>query len=248
MSTYGTFLDLKEQACELSQRSSSNATYLALAGKAVNNHYLQLMRGTDQWSFAIVDGQVTLTAGTADYLVNGASSVSSTLGYGTDGVEELLRVVIDSESASGRPLARMPWVALEELASSTQDNDPQGPPVAWSVVGDRLRLWPTPDEAFTVGVLLRRRAAALSGDTDEPLVPEGFRHGVLVKLAAADLLHREGGAEARSEAGQLRSEAMQAVQDMRVRYASARDASDFRLVSPVFADGADGGWPSDGGV
>lgn len=246
---FGDFLDLKEAACVAAQRASSDAGYLTLAGNYVNEAYLELMGMSEVWSFALVDGQVTLTAGTGDYLVNGATSVSSTLGYGTDGVEEVRDLVLDSASASGELLKRMPWRQLEDLALSTQDGDSSGVPVAWSVTGERLRVWPAPDQAYVLGVHVRRRASALSGDTDTPLVPLAFRRPILARHAAARLLHAEGGAEARSEAGQLEGKAEQAIQALMRRYASARDGVEFRVIEPGYMADLDAGWqPAAGGL
>lgn len=242
MSTFNTFLDIKEAACELAQRDPSLSTDLTAAGLAVNQVYLQVLGSGDPWAFLRGEGQVVLTAGTAVYNVNGTTSISSTLGLGTDGIELLLGIVIDSEDASGRPLASMGWTDLEYLARSTEDDDAQDAPKAWAVTGSQIRFFPTPDEAYTIGVHYRAKGSAMSADADVPLIPAGYRRPVLAVGAAAILVQQEGGAEARSEAGVLRNEMRANLDDMRIRHATPTSADDFRLVSPGFHGELEGSW------
>lgn len=245
MSTFNTFLDIKEAACQLAQRDPSLATDLTAAGVAVNQVYLRALSSSDPWSFLSGEGQVVLTSGTAVYNVNGVTSISSTLGLGTDGIELILGMVIDSASASSKPMARMGWEALEHLSRSTEDDDPSASPRAYAITGSQVRFYPTPDEAYTIGVKYRAKPTALSADADVPLVPAGFRRDVLATGAAAILLHEEGGAEARSEAGQLRKEMAEAIDEMRMRYATPTAGTDFTLVSPGLHAEMEVGWQED---
>lgn len=245
MSTFNTFLDIKEAACQLAQRDPSLSTDLTAAGLAVNQVYLRVLGMSDPWDFLKGEGQVVLTAGTSVYNVNGASSISATLGLGTDGVRMILDIVVDSASASGKPLAKMGWNALEHLARSTEDSDPQATPRAYAITGSQIRFFPTPDEAFTVGVLYRAKGSALSADGDVPLIPAAFRRDILATGAAAILLQEEGGGEARSEAGQLRKEMGDSVDELRLAHATPVSGTDFTLVSPGLHAELEVGWQED---
>lgn len=236
MATYNTYLDFAEEACRLAQMDTSLSADVTQAKAYVNEAYLRVCAGPDEWDFLRQDGQITLTAG-SDVYTHAAIATALSVTY----IDRILHIVNDTTGYG--PLASMDWDALEEYAYSTQDSDPRGEPMSWAQWNTRIRLYPNPNRAYVMGVLVRLRPAAMSSDTEEPLLPAAHRRPVLVNYAAAKLLQIQGGGEALNNAREFMADHERAVREMRAAHASA-NAQNIRVVHPNLNTGLPGGSPS----
>lgn len=127
-------------------------------------------------------------------------------------------------TAAGTQAYAMPadWVRTRTLAvsgsgpmdstRSRQDldgwfaaSDSSGEPQFFVVSGDVLRLYPTPDRAYSVTHVYYRQETQLASGSDTPLIPS-WAHGAIVYAAAAVLLRRVG-EDARAEQAQRQADA-----------------------------------------
>lgn len=197
---------------------------MTLAKAAVNDAYLSTCGTGDPWDFLQREGAWVTTAGgdTYDY-----SSIGTAMGLTGGDIAEILSIASDT---TGRPLDSMSWEALEQYSYSTQD-DANSEPVFWSRWESRIRLWPTPDQAYTLGTFCRVMPAEMTADADEPLIPLQWRRRLLVPYAAAVLVRTEGGLEASSEADRLMNRYDQDFMAFRAAHGTAKRPT-FRVATP----------------
>ena len=229
MSTSGTFLDLKEWACRTARFDATDTTDLALAGQAVNDAYMSICSTGDPWRFLLQEGQWTTTAGDDVYTFD---TIATAMGVSTSHrIDEILALTDD---VNGDWINASSWNATERSTLSTQD-DPTGRPFVFTQWGnDRVRLYPTPDETYTLGCLVRLTPQEMSSATDAPLIPFAWRRRLIVPFAAATLLRTEGGLETASEAERLLG---RFDDDMtRFRTAYGTNNKTFNLESPGFRE------------
>ncbi len=224
----GDFQDLYTKAIYGSRRDTSDSFDVARAKDAINEALLAVSFTGDPWSWLEREGEFTLQTG------------SDTYTYGTIGtalgttVSEILSLVMDSGDGGYR-LESMSWDALENVAYSTQDDESAGEPIFWSDWDSKIRVFPKPDEAYTLGCFYRAYQSELSNDSDVPLLPLEWRTRLLVPYACARLLRQEGGAEAASEADRYWGEYQKAFNDCRTALATAK-APAMRLATPSWRD------------
>jgi hypothetical protein len=101
----------------------------------------------------------------------------------------------------------------------------------------RIRLFPAPDTAFTLGMFYSMRAEEMANDSDVPLLPLAWRTRLLVPFACARLLRIEGGTEAAGEADRYMRDFDRAFLECRTATATAKYPS-FRLTSPGWSERA----------
>lgn len=90
-------------------------------------------------------------------------------------------IAVRAVTFEGRDLPRMPY------AERSQD---EGPPRFYQVIGQKLRLFPTPDGTYTVTVLYYYRPERMANDFDVPEIPEEY-HRLLVDYAVARALLKD---------------------------------------------------------
>lgn len=226
-----TFATLYTAALRSAQLSVNNADEVAAAKAAVNEAHMLVCGDGTSWDFTEREGQWTTQSGSDTYTLAGLATALSITGAS---IREV--VYLTDDTTGGRPLRSMSWSQLEELAATSQSDTRTGAPCVWARWGDRLRLWPTPDAVYSIGSLVYLAADALSGDSDEVLIPDSFAMAVVVPYAAAVLLEQDGGNDALSAANLLRSRHDDALRRMRTAHGSARQPT-FNVVSPgAFAD------------
>jgi hypothetical protein len=236
----GSFLDLAQRALYLSGLKVWNAFVLARAKEAVNSAYLGVLGAGDDWDFLQREASFTSVAGTDVY-----SYATLATGMGiTQGIAEILAMVNDTTAS--RTLQPLPWESLERLAASTQDSaEARGEPVYWAKWGAgalavseaKIRLYPSPIQAYALRSMLRVKGAELVADTDVPLIPIDWRYELVVPLAAARLLDMQnsnlaatltGASSYRvlratgSYAQALHARAQAALRDMRLAHGTAK--------------------------
>lgn len=224
MATSGTFLDLKEWACRTARFEADNASDLALAAAAVNDAYMSTCGTGDPFDFLQQEGQWITTAAADVYTYATIVTAMSITGAT---IAEIHKMTNDID---GNSLDSMSWEALESWSQSTQD-DADGFPTCWSKWGSRLRLFPTPDAAYTLGTFVRLAPSEMTADTDTPLIPMAWRRRLLVPYAAAILLRTEGGLETAAEARGLMAAYDEDFVKFRTAYATAKKPT-FRLRTP----------------
>lgn len=194
-------------------------------------HRSVLTDGTP-YTFLVATGQVTVAAGTQRYTL---SSLATALSV-TNGIERILSLVNDTEG--GRPLKGMDWPEFERFSGSSQD-DPRGTPVIYTQVElggttPTVLFWPTPDQAFTMGVIARRTVVDLVG-ADLPLIPGAHAASVLAPYVAARMWDQQAGNEAANMAASHDARHERAVRRLIDAYGSAR-AEDVTFMDPTLYD------------
>jgi phosphopantothenoylcysteine synthetase/decarboxylase len=172
-----TFLDLQNQA--LGPDDFDPGRYRAEAKQAIIDAIGEIARSTrlpaNETSYTI-----PVVAGTQDY----------TLPTGASGTVRVLSV-IDTQTAD--PLQDITESTLDDLASS------RGRPVAFSLYGANLSLYPTPDQTYSLTLRYLRQGGVPANDTDPVSattgIPEDYLHA-LVEYARHRLFRKEDDFEA----------------------------------------------------
>jgi len=224
LATSGSFLDLKEWACRTARFDATDSSDLALAAAAVNDAYMSTCGTGDPFDFLQQEGQWITTAASDVYTYASVTSAMSVTGATVQEIHAL------TDDIDGNTLDSMSWEALENYSQSTQD-DTDGFPTMWSKWASRIRLFPTPDAAYTLGAYVRLAPSEMTSDSDTPLVPMAWRRRLLVPYAAATLLRTEGGLETSAEAGHLMEQYDRDFISFRTAYATAKKPT-FRVATP----------------
>lgn len=95
-----------------------------------------------------------------------------------------------------------------------------GPPTFFTVLPDaRIRLWPTPDAAYTITGSYRSRSTQLSANSDSPSMPADYHmlivYGVMQKYGrreAAGEVYQDGLAQYRRVLGELEVDQLPAIE------------------------------------
>jgi len=220
----GDFLDLYSKAIYGSRRDLTDTFDVARAKEAINEAYLSVSASGDPWQWKEKEGQFIVQSGQDVYSYD---TISTALGTS---VEEIHSLTMDS-GAGGWTLSSMSWPSLERISYSTQDNEQTGEPTMFSKWDNRIRLFPSPDNAYVIGIFYRAQAQEMSADTDVPLLPLAWRTRILVPYACARLLRQEGGSDAAVEADRYTNEYEKAFREMRTALATANTPT-FRVTSP----------------
>jgi len=226
----GDFQDLYSKAIYGSRRDTSDSFDVARAKEAINEAYLYVSSSGDPWDWLEKEAQFNVTVGQDVYTYDAIEAALSTT------IEEIHTLTMDSGDG-GWTLDSMSWPALERVSYSTQDDETTGEPIMYAKWDRRIRLFPAPDTAFTLGMFYRMRADEMSNDTDVPLLPMAWRTRLLVPFACARLLRIEGGSEAASEADRYMRDFDRAFLECRTATATAKYPS-FRLTSPGWSERA----------
>lgn len=226
----GDFQDLYSKAIYGSRRDTGDAFDVSRAKEAINEAYLYVAASGDPWDWLEKEAQFNVQIGQGVYTYDAIGAALATE------IEEIHTLTMDSGDG-GWTLDSMSWPALERVAYSTQDDEQNGEPIMYSKWDRRIRLFPAPDEAYTIGMFYRIRPTEMTNDSDVPLLPLAWRTRLLVPFACARLLRQEGGAEAAGESDRYMRDFDRAFLDARTAMATAKYPS-FRLTSPGWAERA----------
>lgn len=158
---------------------------------------------------------------------------------------ETITTVVN-QASYGRDATAVRTVRLEDVErgdlldmitpmASARYNDFSGRPAFWYVEKGRIWLVPTPSEARTIKHTFLRSETTLSGDTDEPLVPDDAIDMVILHAAAALLARTD-------DTSQMRLLERQYTQAVEAQERNARRAKG----SPIIHSRRD--WSRRGGV
>jgi len=225
----GDFLDLYSKAIYGSRRDLTDTFDVARAKEAVNEAYLYVSATGDQWDWLEKEAQFTVQTGQDVYTYDAIASALSTT------IDEIHTLTMDSETGGGWTLEAMSWPSLEAFTASTQDDEQTGEPRIFSKWSRRIRLFPTPDEAFTLGMFYRLQAVDMVDDTAVPLLPVAWRTRLLVPYACARLLRQEGGSESAVEGDRYMADFDKAFREGRTAMATAKSPT-LRLASPGWSE------------
>jgi hypothetical protein len=230
----GTLLHLAQLACYRSRRKPWVDYDLLRAKELINEAHISICDTSDDWDFLEKEAQITVSGGDVYTL----SGITTALGLTGSTVSEVLSLVHDDPNLGNGLLDAMPWESLESLSASTQDGELKGYPTSWASWGDdRIRIYPSPDQAYVLGIRYRLLPTTITSDTVEPLIPLGWRERLLVCYAAAGLA-RESGAHDISDREYAKYQ--RNLEEFTKAHGSARKPT-LRLVAPMW--GAD--LPSD---
>ena len=215
----GDATSIAARGLRMSRRDPTRTVDAAEGLEYLNECHRAILTDGTPWTFLIVTGQVTLAAGTSRYTLSSLATALSA----TNGIERIVSIVNDTEGS--RPLKGMDWPELERLAHSTQD-DPQGTPIAYAQIGlgsatPTVLFWPTPTQAFTMGVVARLAVVDLVG-ADLPLLPASHAPSVLAPYVAARMWDQQGGNEAANMAAAHEARHERALRRLIDAYGSAR--------------------------
>lgn len=237
----GDFLDLSEHACRAAQLDPSDTSGDLTQAKAkVNEGYLSCVHDGSPWDFLEKEGQFDLTASSDKYTY---SSIATAMSVSGASIREIVKLTNDTE---GYVLKETSWEHLEQLTYSTKESaEGTGAPAYWAKWGSQgaptIRLYPNPDSAYRLGAFCYLEPAALSDNTDTPLIPLAWRHRILVPYAAARLLEQEGGTEALSQANVYQNRYDEAMAMFRTARATAKRPT-FNVIQPGYFERRDGDW------
>jgi len=183
----GDFQDLYTQALYASQRDPGNPYDVERAKEAVNSAWLHLAQLGIQWGWLTTQGDFTVRQGVESY-----SFDEIAVACGVSGVTEVLQLSFNGDK--GTPFGH--YAGWEDFYG-VKSLDPQLPPETphlWTVVGaNSVQVFPVPDRDYDATVLALLRPENLDADSDEPVVPFGWRYKLIVEPAAAVLLRQDGG-------------------------------------------------------
>ena len=174
----GDFQDLYMKAMYGSRRDPNDTFDTARAKEAVNEAYVNVSATGDPWDWLEKEGQFVVQAGQDVYTYDSIGSALST------NIAEIHTLTMDSGDG-GWTLDSMSWPALERVSYSTQDDEQTGEPIMFSKWDRRIRLFPSPDEAYTIGMFYRIQAQEMVNDSDVPLLPLAWRTRLHVPDACA---------------------------------------------------------------
>jgi hypothetical protein len=230
--TAGTFLYYAQQACYRAGRKPWVDFDITRAKELINEAQIAACDSSDDWDFVEKEGQITISAGD----VYTYSGITTALGLTGQSVSEVLSLVHDNVTIGGGLLEPMPWESLEAISSSTQDGDGTGMPLYWTAWGDdRVRVWPSPDIPYKLGLKYRVLPSRMTADTDVALIPAGWAERIMVCYAASHLA-RDRGDHATADREYA------AYQDALVKFQRAHGAArkpTQRLMSPTWASDLD---------
>jgi hypothetical protein len=233
-----SFLELAQRVCYETNTAPWIGDQLDRAKEAVNSVYQSLLNSNEDWDFIEREGRVTLTAGADTYSTD---TFATALGVGS--IRQILNIVNDS-SANTPQLEALSWDELESLTKSSQDGETQDQPAAYAVWNNKVRFWPSPDKAYTLGIYYLAGAAPLALDTDVPLFPAEWLYEVIVPLAGARVLYQSGDATKVQKAQVLEGRGNAAYKRLVEFHASAK-APTLNLQSPKFASDLPGTYAQD---
>lgn len=224
--------DIVGSALRLSRRDVSRATDLSDGLYWLNEGHRKILKMAIPWDFMEVTGQVVVTPGDQRYTF---SSLATALSV-TEGIDRILGLVNDSDG--GSTLQGLSWKSLERGAWGTQA-DPGGSPLAFTQIGlgssnATVLLYPTPDQAYTIGVLARKRIPLLTGG-DFPLIPAELASSVLTPYIAARMWEQHAGFEAAQESNKFDGRYVSSLRDLIEAHGSAREEETV-LVEPGLFD------------
>jgi len=163
----------------------------------LNEIYTSLLSGETDYSFLEVSGTHTLSAGTTVVNLNGgAGTLQANLGAPVQRV-----LALRNNSEPWPPLRQFSdRMELDRWAGGSVDQPVvTGTPVAWTHINDsQLLVWPTPDQAVTLGVVAKIQVVRVAL-TDGLLIPAAWQARILVPYIASKMWAQFSGGEARNE-------------------------------------------------
>lgn len=163
----------------------------------LNEIYTSMLSGETDYSFLEVSGTHTLPAGTTVVNLNGgAGTLQASLGAPVQRV-----LALRNNSEPWPPLRQFSdRMELDRWAGGSVDQPVvTGTPVAWTHINDnQLLVWPTPDQAVTLGVVAKIQAVRVAL-ADGLLIPAAWQSRILVPYIASKMWAQFSGGEARNE-------------------------------------------------
>ena len=173
--TSGTFLALAQEACREAGGKMWDQYDMLRAKQFINEAYMYVCNAGPVWRFLEAEGAFTTVASSDIYTLTALATALSVAGEITD------------VTRGGVPIKVLDWQALERISYDTQD-DTATEPKYWTEFDGKIRLWPKPDQVYTIGIFYEFRPAEMSVDSDTPAIPLPWRSRLLVPYAAAKML------------------------------------------------------------
>lgn len=165
MSANSSFLEIQNNVLALI--SKSDATTRNRVKNWINMGYYDFVL-REQWPFRETTGTITTSAGTQEYSL--ASNFSD--------IDENNITSVAIQGASARKLNYIPYNQLR-VTQPDYDQEGQGLPEKYYIKGDNIGFWPQPGDTYSVSVDYHKLLTELSADSDEPIIPVGYREALV---------------------------------------------------------------------
>lgn len=117
------------------------------------------------------------------------STTASDPDYSLSTITDLLHIdAVRIEFGTSYP--KIEYMEPQDFSDLEHEDRVNGEPIFWTYMNSELRLWPTPDKAYSLTIDYIRRPTDLSLDADEPAF-DAIYHDILVWGAAAQMAYRE---------------------------------------------------------
>ena len=120
------------------------------------------------WPFREISAEITTVAGTQEYIIDDE----------LDEIDEQNIISVAQQGASARKLVYVPYNQLRNLEPD-YDQEGQSLPKYYYIKGGNIGLWPKPSGAYTITVDYYIVPTELSADSDEPIIPLGYRESLM---------------------------------------------------------------------
>lgn len=170
MAASSTYQEIQNRVLDLISKSDS--TTRGRIKNWINMGYYDFVL-REQWPFREKTGTLSTVAGTQEY------SLSSNF----SDIDENNITSVSIQGASNAKLQYMPYEQLRVLAPDF-DYDGNGMPIYYYLKAGNIGFYQVPDAVYTVSVDYHKLLTELSADSDEPIIPVGYREA-LVQYALA---------------------------------------------------------------
>lgn len=213
-----TAQDIVDRGLKLSRRPL-NATNRADGLGWLNDVYLELCAGENPFRHLIAGGTITTTAGDQNLT---AADFTTALGGG----KVANRVISLTHESDAYPALRaMTQAERERFFGESPRRIDRDVPTRWTAYDEsdstNVSLWPIPDQAYTLGFLVRLKPTVLTL-SDEPNWPDAWRNRVFAPAVAARMWEQFSGGEAVNMADRYWREHNEALARFTAEWGAAR--------------------------
>lgn len=172
MAAATTYVEIQDWV--LGQISKSDSTTRNRIKDNINLGYHNFVL-RELWPFREATDTITTVAGTQEYTLSSETADLDT--------QNIISVALQ-----GAFQKKLTYIAFNQLRASKPDFDldAAGVPQSYYLKGGKLGFWPAPADAYTVLMDYYKVPTELSADSDEPIIPVGYREALGQYALAAE--------------------------------------------------------------